>query len=151
MKRSIKRGSNIYSFLDSTGLLENGSSEQIELAKKQYWRKFRTEYKKNNRKENKSFEVPFDPSELKQITAQAKKSRTSPTNYIKQSALINKHSVIDPSILGEIRELIVSHYNTLLKLNYEKQLPELVAGQLLKQASTLEKRMLYFFSLFKQY
>ena len=149
MKRSIKKNAGVYAFLEASGLLENGTSEAIEQAKKQYWKDYKKKWKKEKQKECKTFEVVFSLQELKIIISGAKKYHTNPTNYIKQTALTNKQSIIDPVAIGEIRELVVSHHNTLLVLTEENELPEQIADQLLNQASELEKRVLDFFSSIK--
>jgi hypothetical protein len=149
MKRSIKRNSGIYSFLDNSSLLENGSSEAIEQAKRKYWRDFRREYKKARRHEYKSFEIPFTPKELNIIIKEAERNHTSPTNYIKQSALGNKKKIVDPVTIGEIRELLILHHNSLKTLTEENQLHELTADQVLNQVTLIETRVFDFFSSFK--
>jgi uncharacterized protein (DUF1778 family) len=149
MKRSIKRNSGMYSFLENSGLLENGTGEAIEQARKQYWRDFRREYKKARRHEYKSFEIPFSLKEREVIKMGAKRNHTSPTNYIKQSALANQHSIVNRTAIGEIRESVISHHNTLLGLKDENQLPESLTNQLLNQAAELEKRIFDFFSTLK--
>ena len=149
MKRKIKKGSTIYSFLDKQGVLENGNDELIEIAKKRYWSDFRKEYKKIKRKESKSFEIFFNFKEAKIINSEASKYHTTPPNYIKQSALLNKKSIVDHVAIGEIRELVIMHHNTLLAISEENGLAEPIGGQLLNQASLIEKRVLEFFSLLK--
>ena len=51
MKRKIKNGSTLYSFLDKQGVLETEDNEIIDNAKKHYWSEYRKNYKKLQRHE----------------------------------------------------------------------------------------------------
>lgn len=145
MKRSIKKNAGVYAFLDRSGLLENGTGKAIEQAKKQYWKDYRKKYNKIKRQENTSFQIFFNFKKVKRITQEAKKYHTSPTNYIKQSALANNKNIFDPVVVGEIRELVILHHNALRTLTEENKLSQPISDKLLNQASELEKKCLTFF------
>lgn len=149
MKRRIKKNSGVYAFLDASGLLENGTGKDIEQAKKQYWKEYRKKYNRIKRKENTSIQILFSFKEEKLIKQKAEKYHTSPTNYIKQSALANNKNIFDQVVVGEIRELLILHHNALRTLAGENKLLQSISDQLLNQASLLEKRVLDFFSSFK--
>lgn len=149
MKRKIKRGSSLYAYLDKLGVLETGSPAAIEDAKNRYWKDYRTQFKKRKRQEKRSFEVFFTISEGNGIAKQAKRYNTSPTNYIKQTVLSNKCSIIDPICIGRIRELAILHYTTLLSLKDDNKIKDPIAKQLLSQASELEERLKDFFHKLK--
>jgi hypothetical protein len=150
MKRRIKKDSGVCAFLNASGILENGSNEEIEQKRKQYWTEYRRRHKKIKRQECRSFEIFLSQSETKKIKEEAKKHHTSPTNYIKQSAITNKHSVLDWFIVGEIRELVTIHHNTLLTLTEENSLSEQTGDTLIKQISAIEKKIFTFFLALKQ-
>lgn len=145
MRRRIKKNSGIYAFLHASGVLEHGTSDDIEKAKKQYWAKYRKKYKQIKRKESKSFEIFFNFKESRIIATEAKKYHTSPTNYIKQSALRDTQGIVDRVAIGEIRQLVIRHHNMLLELVEENKLPQPTGSQLLTQISLLEERILDFF------
>ncbi len=147
--KSIKKYSSVYSFLDKSGILENGTGEAIQQAKKQYWKEYRRKYNKVKRRENKPFQICFDFKEAAIIIEKANKYHSSPTNYIKQSALANGRNIPDPVAAGEIRELVILHHNALRTLEDENQLQKPIADRLLSQASQIETRVLDFISLFK--
>lgn len=147
MARKIKRGSGIFEFLERTGLLENGSTKDIEQVKKQYWATVRKEWKQNKRKENKSYTIFLNPSELKIVAHSAKHYHNSVTNYIKQASLRygTNQIIIDRKIIGEIREAIILHYNTVQTLGEEHLLTERVATTLLREVEIIETKVLPFF------
>lgn len=149
MKRRSKKNAGVYTFLDNSGLLENGTGKAIEQAKKQYWKEYRKNYNRIKRQENTSFQILFNFTEEKIIKQKAEKFHTSPTNYIRQSALVNNKNIFDPVVVGEIRELVILHHNALRTLAGENKLSQPISDRLLNQASFLEKRVLDFFSSFK--
>ena len=144
MRRKSKNNIGVYSFIDASGLLENGTGEAIELAKKQYWKDYRKKWNKEKRKSSKSFQIVFDLLELRIITREAEKNHIDPTTYIKQSALANKQSFVSQAAVGEIRELVVLHHNTILTLIEENELSEPIGNVLLNQASHIERELLDF-------
>ena len=149
MKKRIKKNAGVYAHLETTGLLENGTGKAIEDAKKKYWKEYRKIYNKIKRQENASFQILFSLKEVKIIQQKAEKYHTSPTNYIKQSALANNKNIFDPVVVGEIRELMILHHNALRTLAGENKLSQPISDRLLNQAAELEKRVLDFFSSFK--
>jgi hypothetical protein len=146
MKRGIKKGSTIYTFLESSGLLEQGTVAEIEQAKKQYWAIVRSEWKRNKRETSKSYTVCFNDSELKLLTRSATKKHFSLTAFIKQASLCygTDACIVDKRIVGEIREAILLHYNTLQMLGEENILPETVTNKLLQEVLLIETKILSF-------
>lgn len=149
MKTSNKKNVGVYAFLDTSGLLEKGTGKDIEHAKKQYWKDYRMKYNKIKRQENTSFQILCNVKEVKIIKLNAEKFHTSPTNYIKQSALANNKSIFDPVVVGEIRELMILHHNSLRTLADGNKISQPISDRLLNQVAELEKRVLDFFSSFK--
>jgi hypothetical protein len=146
MKRGIKKGSNVYAFLQSTGLLEQGTAAEIEQAKKQYWAIVRSEWKRNKRQTTKSYTVCFNDNELKLLTQSVIRQHLSFTAFIKQASLCyGKNTfIVDKKIVGEIREAILLHYNNLQTLGEEKMLPETITNKLLQEVLIIETKILSF-------
>src|SRR5258705_9612425 len=109
MRRRIKNGSRLYYFLEEQGVLESGNKELIENTKKKYWKECRKNYKRIKRQESKSFVIFFNFKEFKIINQEAKKSHTSPTNFIRQSALNNNRGVVDRVEIGKLRKELFSN------------------------------------------
>lgn len=112
MKRHNVNGS-IYKYLDAIGVLETGTEEDIEVARKKYWTEYKRQWKKEMKKSRKSFEIFLTLKEANIITQEAKKNHTSTTNYIKQSALTNRGGIVDHVVIGEFRELLFLHHSAL--------------------------------------
>jgi hypothetical protein len=149
MKKGSKKNTGVYAFLDTSRLLENGTGEEIEKTKKEYWKEYRREYNKIKRKENKSFQILFNFKEAKIIARQAGRYQKSEPNYIKQAALADKQNIVDWVAAGEIRELVILHHTTLLNLTDQNELSGAVGNRLIDQASQIEKRILDLFSSLK--
>ena len=146
MKRKAKRGSGIYNFLESSGLLVHGTGVEIEQAKKLYWESKRKEAKKQKRQVYKSYAVFLDPKEQQMIRNKARKQQTSITGFIKMAAIAhcNNQMVTDKIAFGEIRELFALHFNTIQLLQEEQQVPEEIGEKLLQQLEQLETTTLTF-------
>ncbi len=146
MKHKNKKTSGIYEFLDASGLLSQGSNEEIEKAKKKYWEMVRKGYKRNRRKECKSYTIFLTADELKVISPRTKKITGGMTNYIKQTVLAQaKNKVaVDKKDIGEIREALVLHYGTLERMSKDYAVPQQVAIEILQQAMAIETKLLDF-------
>lgn len=146
MKRKIKKGSSVYVYLDAIGVLEKGSSDDIERHKKIYWANVRKAWKKAKLQECKSFTIFFSPVELKVITQSIKNRKLSVTAYIKQAALSasKNKSVVDRIAVGEVREAVMLHYNTIQRLGEEKEISQTIASELLQHARIIETKTIAF-------
>lgn len=104
----MRKQSQLYAYLESLGVLEHGSDEDIALAKKQYWASIRKEWRKQQRKECKSYAVFFTKSEQRLIVEAARKRKIPVTPYIKQAALnmVAGSNTVDTRVIGEVRELL---------------------------------------------
>jgi hypothetical protein len=150
MKRWYKKSSGVYTYLDASGLLENGSGEAIEQAKKQYWNNYKKRWKKEKQKTTKMVEVVFSMSEFRIITREAERHHTNPTSYIKRSALANSRVIADPAFIGEFREQLIMHHNSLQALAENNIMPLQVSCRLLEQMAGIEEKALKLFSSLKQ-
>lgn len=111
MKRATKHNSNLYSYLEGTGVLETGNSQAIASAKKEYWKLYKRTWRKARRQSSISYTVLYTKHEAGQVQKNAKKYRTSPTNYIKQAALHGSH-IPDNQTIGQIREMFFKYHDT---------------------------------------
>jgi hypothetical protein len=93
-------------------MLETGTREDIERAKKEYWKEYKKRWKKRKYKECKSFIILLNARELTQVYKAAERCHTAPTCFIKQSALAlsGRGSKIDKATVAAVRELFVLHY-----------------------------------------
>jgi hypothetical protein len=141
----MKKQNRVYEFLQASGVLENGTTEEIQLAKKQYWAGVRKEYKQNRRHQQKSYTVFFTTTELKTITPKANRFRNV-TSYIKQATLAQakEQCIIDKKTVGEIRQAVALHYSTIQQLQEDNILPTQFADEVLEEITGIEKMILQY-------
>jgi len=144
--REKNKHNKLIKYLSDTGILETGTKDEINQAKKVYWSKYKKDWNKRKRGECKSFEILLNPAESNRIKKKAKEHHTSPTNYIKICALAKEH-VVDPVTMGEIRELLVLYGSKLEDLVNEQLLPAQVGDELGTEFLLIEKRVLEFISI----
>ncbi len=139
----MKKQNRVYEFLQASGVLENGTAEEIQLVKKQYWAQVRKAYKQNRRHQQKSYTVFFTAEELKLIRPKANQFRNV-TNYIKQAALAEAKGkfTMDKKITGEIRQAVALHYSTIQQFREENILPDQHAEEVLTEIAEIEKMIL---------
>lgn len=136
--RKTKKNCGVYAYLESTGVLQNGSTYDIAESKKKYWAAVRKEWKKNRRAQGKSVAVFFDTMELKKVSNAAKK--LSLAQYVRQAALLcsRKGIIGDKIAAGEIRQLLIMLYVHIQDIAEEHILPKDIAAQLLQQLRSIE-------------
>lgn len=115
MKRCHKKGSDIYFHLEQIGLLEHGTTEQIEQAKKEYWKQFRAQYKQQYRKEYKSYTVFFSTKQQHLLAQAASNKNCSVNQFIKNTCvnLLDDAPNIDKRTIGKIRQALALFHTDL--------------------------------------
>jgi len=144
MKKGTKNKSSIYAYLDSMKVLETGSEQDIVEARKAYWRIYKAEWRKDQRKSKKLIVLVLLPDEAKQLREGAKKHRRSLPRFIKEScfAYLNKQYLApDPIALSTIRQLLAMNHNVMQKLFNENTIPFDAGRMVLAQMAELEQRV----------
>lgn len=85
MKRKNKQ-SGVYAYLNTLGLLENGSEVELSIARKEYWKKYQANWIRTKRKQA-HLTVYFNNKEFRIIKNAARNNKRSNTRYIKEAAL----------------------------------------------------------------
>jgi hypothetical protein len=148
MKRKIKYTSSIFSFLERKGVLDTMDTGAIETAKKEYWTAYRRQWKKAKRQQSKSYTILLSDQEANLVIKEAKRYHTSPTGYIKRNALTVKQ-MADPVAVGELRELLYSHYNSLQAAIDTLIIPAQLGHCVLEEITEIEKKLFALFSTSK--
>lgn len=133
-----KRG--LQSFL--APFLETGDEIIIAAAKKEYWRQYKMNWRKQKRKEQKTFEISFTKGEWQVIKKLSNKHAYSHTNFIKQAALAYcKQEFLMPDILAynRVREALYVIYTKLINLEEDCTLPVAVQKELLQSFLEMEQ------------
>lgn len=119
MKSGKPISQNVYQYLESRGLLEQGTEEEITAAKKQYWATYKTAWRKAKRSIETEFITSWNDDELQILHDAAKRHHTSRTRFIKQATLayINSTYIVpDGKAVRAIAQLIGLTLNTLKEL-----------------------------------
>ena len=143
MKSAKQNKSTITQFLEP--FLKEGNEKKIILARKQYWRIYKANWRKQKRKEHKEFTVSFTNKELHVVTLAAKKHNRSNTRFIKEAALAyctNKILVPDPLAVNQVRELLTLNYTALQELTEDQTYPKQDNNDLLFKLADLENKIL---------
>jgi hypothetical protein len=133
MKRVRTIESNIYSFLDSKGVLESGSENDIARAKREYWRIYKAKWRREKRKTAKEFTTSWEKDELQRLRDTAKRHKRSPTKFIKQAtvAYMDKVYIVpDEHTVRLIAQLLGMTYNSVQEMIAEQSVG-FEAGKLL--------------------
>lgn len=143
--RKAKANSNLYTHLRNSGVLEFGNHEQIQYARKEYWREYKRVWKKDKRKKEKEFTISFNPEEQKILTQVAKRHKISRTAFIKQAtfAYINNSFIVpDAMAVKQIAQLLAMNYNSVQELFEKDKIDSHIGRVLLEKISQLEREIL---------
>jgi len=145
MKRAIKKRSSIYQYLESSGVLDNGTIEEIKAARKKYWMEYKRLWRKDKRRKEKEFTVSFSKDDLQLLTKVARRHKRKRTLFIKTATLayINKTYIVPDEIeVRQIRQLLSMSYNS-LEQQMEEEILSVEAGKVLLQLiQQLEREVL---------
>jgi len=145
MKRRFKTKSNIYSYLKSSGILENGTHEEIQKVRKEYWREYKRQWRKCKRNSVKEITISLEPDEFKEITNESKRHKLSRTEFIKQScfAYLNKSYLVpDVKEVRRISQLLAMTYNTIQEFIEENQIKYESGKSIIESILKLEREIL---------
>lgn len=145
MKRKVKAKSSIYTFLLSKGVLEKGTHEEIQKARKEYWREYKRKWRNEKRKKEKEFAVSLNIDELKLLTLEAKRHKLSRTQFIKRAtfAYFNKSYIVPDSLeVKRIAQLISLTYNCIQEMLEENKVSFNMGRDTLEIIQKLEREIL---------
>lgn len=124
MKQQPVIQSNLYAFLEKSGVLEWGTAEQIATAKKQYWNEYKTNWRRQKRATQQEMTIAFTQQEYQLICKAAESYKRSKAPFIKAvvMAYCKKESLFpDMQLFYDLREALMLLY-TKLRDNEEEGL-----------------------------
>jgi hypothetical protein len=133
--------SKLYEYLEATGILEHGSPEEIDAARKQYNNQRKAQWRRNRRAEFKAITVEFSPQEYNMIKRTAKKYR-NPTRFVYKAAIAygnQKTLTLDESTIHSVREVLLQNYHCIRDMGDDERLTSAVEEQLIKRLAAIEK------------
>jgi len=145
MKRKVNKENTIYSHLKTYGVLENGTHEDIQKVRSEYWREYKRKWRVAKRRMDKEFTVSFNSDELKILNQEAERHHLSRTQFIKDTtfAYIN-NSYIVPDLLEikRISQILAMTYNSIQELFEDNVIKFEVGRDLLDTINKLERDIL---------
>ena len=106
-----RRTGKMWEYLESTGILEKGTEEEIKLAKKTYRKEYLLKYKQKQRSDKPEFTINFskDKGEYNRVVHEAKRHNQTITSFIYSATLgyINQTYVV-PNIdqLAKLEQIL---------------------------------------------
>lgn len=144
-RRRLNTKSNLYSYLESSGVLEKGTHEEIQKVKNDYWREYKRNWRKNKRKMVKEITISFTQDEFKEINSESKRHKLNRTNFIKQAcfAYVNKSFIVpDLKEIKKISQILAMAYNSIQGMIEENNIDFKSGKSLLESIYKLEREIL---------
>lgn len=144
-RRRLNTKSNLCSYLRSSGVLENGTSEDIQKVKKEYWKEYKRKWRNSKRKMVNEITLSFTKEEFKEISTESKRHKLNRTNFIKQAcfAYINKSYIVpDFKEVKRIAQQLSMTYNSIQELIEENSIEFKSGKSILKSIYNLEREIL---------
>jgi hypothetical protein len=144
MTRRIKKGSGIYAYLEASGILATGTDAEIAAMRKQYYKEYKKNWRKEKRSREREFTVAYDETELKIIGEAASKVHKTCARFIHEAALAycTKHYLLDTVVLNDIRETLTRTCSTLESIAENSNMQDRVTNLLLQKIDALETAIL---------
>lgn len=107
----LKRSSPLWEYLDASGVLENGTDEEIKAVKREYRKKYLLNYKRTKRNDNKEYTISFKKGsrEHSLLIKNAKVHSLTVPTFLYQSAIAyieQKYLVPNPYQVAEMEQMI---------------------------------------------
>ena len=144
-RRKLNAKSNLFSFLNSSGILENGTHDQIQKVRSEYWREYKRKWRNAKRKSEKEITISFTQDEFKEISNESKRHKLSRTQFIKKVcfAYINKIFIVpDSKEVKRIAQQLSMTYNSIQGLLEENKIEFKSGKSILEAIFNLEREIL---------
>jgi hypothetical protein len=119
-----RRDTGLWSFLEHSGVLENGDADQIAAAKKLYRKAYLKAYKQKQRKEKPEFLVQFSEKEhYSRVAKAAKKHHLSISAFLKNATLAyldRSYLIPDRIVVGKLALLLEGCLNDVRAISTTK-------------------------------
>src|ERR1035437_8416243 len=123
---SKKNNSAMWDYLESLGILEKGTDEEIKAAKKAYRKIYFLKYKQKQRENKPEFSVYFsnENGEYGRVESAAKKHNMTVTAFIKKAVMAyieQKYIIPDPLQIGKLEQVLSECLNEVQKILKTKE------------------------------
>lgn len=144
-RRKINSKSNLYSYLKSSGVLENGNHDAIQKVKKEYWKEYKRKWRNSKRKMVNEITISFTREEFKKISNESKRHKLNRTNFIRQAcfAYLNRTFIVpDAKEVKRIAQQLSMTYNSIQELIEENSIEFKSGRSILEAIIKLEREIL---------
>ena len=144
-RRRLNSKSNLYSYLKSSGVLENGTHDEIQKVKKDYWKEYKRKWRNNKRKMVNEITISFTREEFKKISNESKRHKLNRTNFIRQAcfAYLNRTFIVpDAKEVKRIAQQLSMTYNSIQGLIEENSIEFKSGKSILESIYKLERELL---------
>lgn len=141
MSRKRNTDESVYKYLETTGVLTTGSSEDIVNAKKAYWKSYKAKWRKQKRIQEKEFTTSWNFDEAAELTTEAQKHHLSRVAFIKKAVfayLHNSYIVPDVQRVRNISQALNMQHNLILEMIEEETIPFERGNQIAEKLLELE-------------
>lgn len=131
--------------MQSSGVLENGTNDDIQKIRREYWREYKKIWRKNKRKANKEIVISFTADELNEIQIQSGRHKLNRTKFIKRAcfAYINKSFMVpDLKEVKKISQFLAMSYNSIQEMTAENTIDFKSGKSILEAIYKLEREIL---------
>lgn len=142
MKRSNQY--KVYEYLEKSGVLDNGTSEEIQKVRQEYWKIYKRNWRKNKRNNETEITSSFTESEFELIENYAKSHNLSKPQFVKQAALsyINKKYLVPNEIeVRKITQLLSQYLDVIIDQIEEENFSQKTGDEILFNINKLEKQI----------
>lgn len=100
----MKKTSGVWQYLQDCGVLEHGSAEEIQAARREYWKAYKRAWKKEQRS---SYTISLNSEETKELLRAAAKHHRAPTAFIKEALFAYLHTSFIVPDLATVQEIAI--------------------------------------------
>ncbi|MFN0189849.1 MAG: hypothetical protein ACKVQV_14195 [Bacteroidia bacterium] len=135
----------VYTYLKECGVLDHGTDKEIETARKEYWRIYKRNWRKNKRMEETEVTASFNDSEFKKLDAQAKTHNLSHPQFVKKTVLAymdKKYLVPNELEVRKISQLLSQYLDVITDEIEENNLTPDTGDMILHKIEELEYQIM---------
>ncbi|MBI4930850.1 MAG: hypothetical protein HY841_08825 [Bacteroidetes bacterium] len=116
-----RKNTSLWAYLDSIGILENGTDEEIKKAKREYKKKYIFQYKRNQRSSHAEFSILLSKrnGEYGKVKSAAENHKMTMTAFLKASAFayLNKQYLVpDKQQVARIEQFLIQISNEIQRI-----------------------------------
>ena len=142
----MKKGSShkVYEYLLNSGILDNGTAEEIQNARREYWKIYKRNWRKSKRAQETEITCSFTDKEFDRIAKQAKLYKLSNPQFIKQAALAyidKKYLVPNELEVRKISQLLSQYIDVITDQLEENKLKGDAGNRILNKLEELENQI----------